>query len=330
MAVIENQTPSVERQADILVRESLLVQLNLLQAFLPMDGWLVGWRNGGHVDVVATAGSLDVPTADSLERLLVDNWPSRDSFDSFRYRPTTEADQKGLGLDGVGEPYPKYVFKSDLQNCCGKLSAVVAGFLLQRALPATPVVHEREIVLCLRAMAQILNLQVELASARKLVLEIRENARIDALTQICNRSGWDEQFGEALCEEADVAVGFLDLDLFKFINDDRGHMVGDELLRLTARTIQATLRNGDCVARIGGDEFAVILRNITKTDANDLKARLELALMSVDVKASIGVALKSEAGSLQKAMQLADARMYEEKRAKRLPGLKVNHSVVLE
>lgn len=330
MAFIGNKTQGVERQAEILVTESLLVQLSLLQTFLPMDGWLVGWRKDGHVDLVATAGGLDVPAAHSLERLLVDNWPIPDVSDGFCYRPTTETDQKWLGLEGVVGLCPKYVFKSDLRHCWGGLSAVVAGFLSQRPLPADHVLYEQEIVLCLRAMAQILNLHAELASARQLVHEIRENARIDALTQICNRSGWDEQFRDALCEEADVAVGFLDLDLLKFVNDVRGHMVGDELLRLTARTIQATLRNGDCVARIGGDEFAIMLHNVTKADANDLKARLELALMSVNVSASIGVALKSEAGSLQKAMQLADTRMYKQKRAKKLPGLTIDRSIVLE
>jgi diguanylate cyclase (GGDEF)-like protein len=145
----------------------------------------------------------------------------------------------------------------------------------------------------------------------------QKEAQRDALTQVLNRAGWEVKLLEAARTKAEVAVGFLDLDCLKAVNDSRGHSAGDDLLRLTAHTIQSVLRSDDQIARLGGDEFAVMLYNDTMADASTLKERLQFALSTFDIQASIGIALGSEAASLQAAVQLADARMYEEKRARR-------------
>jgi len=73
----------------------------------------------------------------------------------------------------------------------------------------------------------------------------------------------------------------------------------------------------DCVARMGGDEFAILLAGESLPDADALKQRVTSALREHDIHISFGMAYKSEAGTFPKAMRLADARMYEEKRTKK-------------
>jgi len=96
----------------------------------------------------------------------------------------------------------------------------------------------------------------------------------DSLTGLHNRHA----FVEALTREvrrlpdtgAQSAVLFIDLDQFKYINDTCGHPAGDELLRMAARSIRATTRSDDVVARFGGDEFAVLAKNVTRKQARDI------------------------------------------------------------
>src|SRR5690606_25054622 len=145
----------------------------------------------------------------------------------------------------------------------------------------------------------------------------------DPLTGILNRAGWVNQLAhideQASASDEDAAIVMLDLDFLKVVNDSHGHAAGDELLRLTAQTISSVLRNGDSVGRLGGDEFGVVVQHATPIAAEKLLERLQQALAAVDIKISIGMALKSETGSLKNAMHQADQRMYTEKRKKSLP-----------
>jgi len=159
----------------------------------------------------------------------------------------------------------------------------------------------------------------------------RYEASHDALTGLLNRRAFSELFRDALAESArtdrPVAVLMLDLDGFKGVNDRYGHRCGDDLLTEIGRRLRASLREGDCIARMGGDEFAVVLTNdgedaAAHAVATRLKATLErpvhLGGQFVSVEASVGVALAAEHGhDPDDLLQGADIAMYAAKRRTR-------------
>jgi diguanylate cyclase (GGDEF)-like protein len=123
------------------------------------------------------------------------------------------------------------------------------------------------------------------------------------------------------------AVLFLDLDRFKDVNDNLGHFAGDELLRAVARRLEACLRPEDTVARLSGDEFAILLESITDTsDAGRVAERIEEALSfpinlagaEVTTSASMGIVTSSMAHDQpEQLLRSADMAMYRAKAAGR-------------
>lgn len=118
-----------------------------------------------------------------------------------------------------------------------------------------------------------------------------------------------------------MAVGYLDLDGFKAVNDARGHAAGDELLRAVADTIRADLRASDVAARLGGDEFGVLLPQTDARSAQAVADKLhervdaELARRGLAVTASIGMATApAPLESAERLIREADRLLYEAKR----------------
>jgi diguanylate cyclase (GGDEF)-like protein len=105
-------------------------------------------------------------------------------------------------------------------------------------------------------------------------LRQRKYAALDPLTAIANRRGFDHALELAEVIEERYALVLFDLDDFKSINDERGHPTGDIVLRAVAHAAQRAVRKGDCLARIGGDEFAVIAPGAEQDGAERLVAAL--------------------------------------------------------
>lgn len=129
----------------------------------------------------------------------------------------------------------------------------------------------------------------------------------DCLTGLPNRDLFVECLGRAIAHNKGhhsylFAVLFIDLDRFKVINDSLGHLVGDELLMAVVRRLRASIARADTVARVGGDDFAILARNVDLGNAIDLTDRIHQALIvpfdvrgqEVFVTASIGIAVGGE------------------------------------
>jgi diguanylate cyclase (GGDEF)-like protein len=120
-----------------------------------------------------------------------------------------------------------------------------------------------------------------------------------------------------------IAVMFIDLDGFKQVNDTYGHDAGDEVLRVTATRFHSVLRETDTVARIGGDEFLVILTELHSRDNASLVAEKILHVVSepvyfddseASVGASIGISLfPGDGNDMETLIKMADAAMYKAK-----------------
>jgi diguanylate cyclase (GGDEF)-like protein len=156
---------------------------------------------------------------------------------------------------------------------------------------------------------------------------LKEIADTDPLTGLPNRRGM-LRFGEDVMsaygrEERNFAVFVIDIDHFKRINDTHGHAVGDEAIRHVARIVQSAIRPSDRVARFGGEEFVVVLRDVSPALAGEIAERIRAsiersALMirrtSISVTVSIGVALvAADDRDIQDVTERADMALYAAK-----------------
>jgi diguanylate cyclase (GGDEF)-like protein len=147
-------------------------------------------------------------------------------------------------------------------------------------------------------------------------------AHRDELTAVANRRAWDEELERSAGESdrgpspAAVAVGILDLDDFKAYNDRAGHQAGDRLLREIAARWSLQLRRSDTLARIGGDEFAVLLRGCDAAAAEEVLGRLCMGVPE-GVTCSAGLATWDPHEPPQALMARADAALYRAKAAGR-------------
>lgn len=150
-------------------------------------------------------------------------------------------------------------------------------------------------------------------------------ASLDVLTGLLNRREWMGRAGAALGTADDAAVLLmLDLDHFKRINDERGHPVGDEVLKLTGEVLKGELRASDLVGRYGGEEFCLLLRHCDPEAFSRLDSRLHQALRR-RCEATLGFVVDFSAGAvrvqpgetLAVAIKRADDQLYRAKHAGR-------------
>ncbi len=158
---------------------------------------------------------------------------------------------------------------------------------------------------------------------------VRHLAYTDTLTGLPNRTRFQEQLQRQLAHAAQaeqiLAVMFLDLNRFKYVNDTLGHEIGDHLLKAVGRRLGHSVRGGDGVARLGGDEFTVVLENLGSTAvagsvaqkvAADLSRPYVIEGHDIFVTPSIGIALFPRDGQdLSTLLRHADTAMYRAKQS---------------
>ncbi|WIM99517.1 GGDEF domain-containing protein [Actinoplanes oblitus] len=146
-----------------------------------------------------------------------------------------------------------------------------------------------------------------------------------SLTRLPNRTLFLRRVEQVLAENTGAALLYLDLDLFKQVNDTLGHAAGDELLRGVAERLRASVRETDMAARFGGDEFAVLLEPImAEQQAWDIAQRVidaigepfEIAGRVVVTRASVGIAYSGAGRTAERLVENADLAMYRAKKTR--------------
>ena len=178
--------------------------------------------------------------------------------------------------------------------------------------------------------AEVERLVAELDRSRARIADLEAKVDIDPMTDLFNRRGFERELKRSMAYVkrygVSAALVFLDLDGFKPVNDRHGHAAGDAVLKAIAAAIVAEVRASDIVARIGGDEFAVLLWNVNGASAAAKAAALERAVYATPVKwdastlvvgASAGVALAGALDTPAELLARADAAMYVRKHARR-------------
>ena len=181
-----------------------------------------------------------------------------------------------------------------------------------------------------RLQRAIANAQVR-ASLEKELLQshqrTKELAEQDNLTGLANRYYFDESLSTEIRKQhrqrSQLALLLIDLDYFKYVNDNYGHDVGDQLLIAVTKRITACLRGSELFARLGGDEFAITLTNlktsyeatiVAKRIIDALKKPFEIGLHIISSGASIGIALcPSDSVDVKELFKYADIAMYRSK-----------------
>lgn len=199
----------------------------------------------------------------------------------------------------------------------------IIGALLVKSHPDSPHYGERD-----QELLQFVCTQVAAAIERKQLYDrLKSMAQYDQLTQLPNRVLLQERLQQSLerarCSKGRLALLYLDLDKFKQVNDTLGHAAGDLLLQEVAHRLKQCVRETDTVARIGGDEFVILLDRINRPEDSDRVAQKICKVLNVpmvlkgsdwQILPSIGIANYPEnATDLTQLFRHADEAMYRAK-----------------
>ncbi len=176
--------------------------------------------------------------------------------------------------------------------------------------------QEKDAIIIDSLTYKVKSMTAELASAKEEVL-------IDGLTQIYNRKAFDKKINDFFNKKSEkrrlFTLVMVDIDYFKKVNDEYGHTVGDEILKMVARTIKDTFRLNDFVARYGGEEFSVMIDRIDSHYIMNVCERLRIAIEAINftvdtgiipTSASIGIAFSKESDTPKKLIDRADKALY--------------------
>ena len=226
------------------------------------------------------------------------------------------------------------IVKAGLKSCwsqpvmdhSGQVLATFAIYTKSISEPSSDDIHLIEEVAQLAAIAIDRSRMLELLKLSE--QHHRYLAHHDTLTGLANRSLFSDRVDQAIRlakrEGSHLAVVLIDLNDFKLINDQHGHIVGDKLLRAIAKRLKTSIRNSDTISRYGGDEFVILLQGLTDPNEAIVVEQKLYSLMSdpfmIDGLAimsgcSIGIAYYPEDGLDETALtHAADLRMYTNKR----------------
>jgi len=279
-------------------------------------------------DLRLVAASAVIAVAASAAALLIFSWMRRVDPERVFARQAAAALVMGLavcgmhysGMEAAGFPEGSVCLSAGALGGSTLTTFIVVSSL---ALLAITLITSQ---VDARAQARTSGLNAQLRVANE---QLQRHAFVDPLTGLPNRLMFEQRLREALHPERPggparpVAILFIDLDGFKPINDMLGHTVGDEVLRIIARRLAQAVRGGDTIARVGGDEFVMLLQDGAGTTDATQAARRLIELVSrpfegggrrLRLSCSVGIALHPEHGPPDRLLAHADAAMYASKR----------------
>jgi len=178
------------------------------------------------------------------------------------------------------------------------------------------------LVLMADLLGVVLESELSAAEAQRMAEHADIDATRDELTGLYNRRGWEmliareeercRRYGHQAC------VVSIDLDDLQFYNDTQGYASGDALLIRCSKALKDVTRGSDVVARMGGDEFAMLMVECDYFDAQAMLLRVQETLAGYDVRASLGLAMRMAGYDLEVALAIADAEMYRAKRTRKV------------
>ena len=240
------------------------------------------------------------------------------------------------GCPAVRRGHPLTFSSSEDIDACPKLSGRAEGAVSAVCVPvnvlgsAAGVLHatgpdqhppSRDSIEQLRTLGDALGARLSMLRA---LSDSQLPSKLDPLTWMLNRRSFQDEVGRITGTGTAYAVVALDLDHFKRINDTHGHATGDQALRVFAGTVQKTVRNTDIVARLGGEEFAVVLPSADATVGARLAERIREELAATVTGGSVptftvsaGVADSSQGHDLDTVLETADQALFMAKDAGR-------------
>lgn len=199
------------------------------------------------------------------------------------------------------------------------------GYSDLRSLPKSP--YWLLTLVSILNFALLFSLVMTAIAAKETVDKLRRERDFDALTQLLNRRSFQEYAQQRLADIRlyPMAVLACDIDHFKRINDSWGHKRGDEVLQLVSTTLKDSVRENDLVARFGGEEFVLLLTEISLRDAEaialriqrDLRLNNEVLPSGYTLTLSFGISALDSTTPLDQALREADRLLYEAKNAGR-------------
>jgi len=287
----------------ILIAEDDLTSRNILAAVLRK----VGYKVTETVDGAEAWEELQKPDA---PRLVVLDWmmPAMDGLEVVRRVRALPTDQ------------PPYII---MLTAKGEKADIIAGLDNGADDYLAKPFHPNELRARVGVGRRLVEMQSELRQARN---ELAHQATHDPLTGILNRRAIESVLARELAREQrhhnGLAVGICDIDHFKKVNDTHGHPVGDEVLCGVVRLLEGGLREYDCLARVGGEEFLVITPDVRANGEKEPFERLRRTVEEhpiptragqISVTVSIGVRIVREDDTIEALLTAADAQLYRAK-----------------
>jgi diguanylate cyclase len=274
---------------------------------------------------VRAAGELLRKTREQQARLRDERAQARDALKGLINQMLGELGELGSHTGRFEEKVGRYAEVIDQAESLESLTGVVGDMLAETRSVQALVGQTQTRLQTEHARATALSDRVtELESELR---RLADEVSTDQLTQIANRRGLLQAFETVRAQSArdgrPLAIGLLDVDNFKRLNDELGHSAGDVALRSLAGVISKSLRPGDVVARFGGEEFVVLLPATAIDDAAEILTRLQRSLSvglfmherkTVFVTFSAGVTVFRHGETLEQALERSDAALYEAKR----------------
>jgi diguanylate cyclase (GGDEF)-like protein len=273
-------TPIEERFERItrIARSALRVPVAAISVLKPDKQWFKS-ISGWSINELSTDMTL---CAYTIERSALTVVPDTTADPRFADHPLV-----------AGKPHFRYYAGYPLTSVDGQ---IIGTFCVMDVKPRNVTPAEKQLVCDIAAIAQLELATDRLSEAQREIVSrlsvSRREAIIDPLTRLWNRRGTlmflRNTMKQADASHQEMAIGIVDIDNFKRINDLHGHPIGDEALRKAAQVMTSMLRHDDIAGRFGGDEFLVLLPNTNEREAASILNRLREAIRATVVRTREG------------------------------------------